>query len=126
MIKKKNKTVQVKTWDIQKCKELFDKYRNDLEYFALILAEDENVRPEVFIKNGQILQLLDGLKSGDDIVDGVCYTRLDIPCVELKFKDGKTIKMAVYIVGEYNNGNITYFKGGYLPTYIKRVCTPLL
>ena len=114
MIKKKNKTVQVKTWDIEKCKELFDKYRNDLEYFALTLAEDENVRPEVFIKNGH------------DIVDGVCYTRLDIPCVELKFKDGKTIKMAVYIVGEYNNGNITYFKGGFLPTYIKRVCTPLL
>ena len=125
MIKKKNKPIQVKTWDIQKCKELFDKYRNDLDYFALTLAEDENVRPEVFIKNSQILQLLDGLKSGKVNVDEIYYTSCDIPCVELKFKEGKTIKMAVYIVGEYNNGNITYFKGGYLPTYIKRVCTPL-
>ena len=60
---------------------------------------------EIFIENGEIIKVIDAsyqLLNGR--VDGVPYTKIDIPCIHVVYKSGSEEWIACYITEKESYG----------------------
>jgi hypothetical protein len=83
-------------WDFAYISSFIQKYRDDIDYLELTMENDSEVR-EVLIKYGEIVHAVGGqYQMYGSRVDGVLNSRVDRPCMKVKYKGGNWEMLRCY------------------------------
>ena len=85
-------------WDFSFAQRFLTEYRNDINLFELKIFYDDEIIPEKFVENGELIKALDAsYQMFHTNIDGVLYTSIDIPCIHVIYNSGKEEYIACYL-----------------------------